>query len=554
MIDPIDLNPNHLATVKAILAEHVPECEVRAFGSRATWTAKDYSDLDLAVVGEGDMDWQTLGRLKEAFEESDLPMRVDVLDWHTISDGFRKVIERDYVTLWYGEKQTTENKWRRHDVSALIDEKVLVIGDGYRAKNTELSREGIPFARAGNIKDGFQFSDADHFPKDQLHKVGEKISRSGDTVFTSKGTVGRFAFVTDDTPRFVYSPQLSFWRSLNPTVLEPRFLHYWMTGREFFAQYKSVAGQTDMAEYVSLRDQRRMSITLPPPTEQRAIAHVLGTLDDKIELNRRMNETLEQIARTLFKSWFVDFDPVRAKMEGRWRRGDSLPGLPADLYDLFPNRLVDSELGEIPEGWEEKTLSDCIDLARGLSYKGSGLASTGIPMHNLNSIYEGGGYKEHGIKYYNGNFQDRHVTQPGDVLVANTEQGHDRLLIGFAAIVPKYLGDEGLFSHHLYRVQPNRSSALSADYVCQLLNTPSMHGTIGGYATGTTVNMLPVDALRLPSIVVPPIRLVTTFTRVAEAARERQYSLLIECQTLAAQRDGLLPRLVSGEMKVGEVT
>ena len=90
---------------------------------------------------------------------------------------------------------------------------------------------------------------------------------------------------------------------------------------------------------------------LPPLPEQRAIARVLGALDDKIELNRRMNETLEEMARALFKSWFEDFDPVRAKMEGRWRRGESLPGLPADLYDLFPDRLVDSELGEIPEGW-----------------------------------------------------------------------------------------------------------------------------------------------------------------------------------------------------------
>ena len=143
--------------------------------------------------------------------------------------------------------------------------------------------------------------------------------------------------------------------------------------------------------------------------EQRAIAHVLGTLDDKIELNRRMNETLEEMARALFKSWFVDFEPVRAKMEGRWRRGESLPGLPADLYYLFPGRLVPSELGDIPEGWEVKPMGDCIDVARGLSYKGSGLSSNGMPMHNLNSIYEGGGYKEDGIKHYKGDFQKRHV-------------------------------------------------------------------------------------------------------------------------------------------------
>ena len=202
---------------------------------------------------------------------------------------------------------------RKHDVSDLINQKVLVIGDGYRAKNSELSKAGLPFARAGNISNGFQFSDADCFPEDQLHKVGEKNSRPGDTVFTSKGTVGRFAFVRKDTPQFVYSPQLSFWRSLNESILHPRFLYYWMSSEEFYIQFKSVAGQTDMAEYVSLRDQRQMHITLPPLPEQRAIAHVLGTLDDKIELNRRMNETLEEMARSLFKSWFVDFDPVRAK-------------------------------------------------------------------------------------------------------------------------------------------------------------------------------------------------------------------------------------------------
>ncbi|MCL6549960.1 MAG: restriction endonuclease subunit S, partial [Acidothermus cellulolyticus] len=88
-------------------------------------------------------------------------------------------------------------------------------------------------------------------------------------------------------------------------------------------------------------------ILIPYPThehDRRAITRILGTLDDKIELNRRMSETLEQMARTLFKAWFVDFEPVRAKMEGRWRRGESLPGLPAHLYDLFPDRLVDSEL------------------------------------------------------------------------------------------------------------------------------------------------------------------------------------------------------------------
>ena len=155
-------------------------------------------------------------------------------------------------------------EWLQYDVRALIDSEMLAIGDGYRAKNAEFSPSGILFARAGNINNGFQFSGADHFPEEDLQRVGDKISQSGDVVFTSKGTVGRFAFVKNDTPRFVYSPQLCFWRSLNPAVLDPRFLYYWMQSTQFSVQFKSVASQTDMAEYVSLRDQRQMQITVPP--------------------------------------------------------------------------------------------------------------------------------------------------------------------------------------------------------------------------------------------------------------------------------------------------
>ena len=237
-------------------------------------------------------------------------------------------------------------------IRELLDAEVLLIGDGYRAKNDELSRSGLPFARAQNIDGGFRFDDVDRFPEPALDRVGNKISQSGDVVFTSKGTVGRFAFVRDDTPKFVYSPQLCFWRSLDHDRIVPRWLFYWIQGREFYEQYKGVAGQTDMAEYVSLRDQRAMSISIPQPAEQRAIAHILGTLDDKIELNRRMNETLEAIARAIFKSWFVDFDAVRAKASGEPPESICRRlGLTPELLALFPARFQDSELGEIPEGW-----------------------------------------------------------------------------------------------------------------------------------------------------------------------------------------------------------
>ena len=250
------------------------------------------------------------------------------------------------------------SEWRTFETAQLINSGILAIGDDYRAKNSELSAEGLPFARAGNIDNGFHFEGADCFPMANFSKVGEKVSHTGDVVFTSKGTVGRFAFVNNDVPRFVYSPQLCYWRSLNVDVLDPRFLFYWMQGREFWEQACSVKGKTDMADYVSLSDQRRMSITLPPINDQRAIARILGDLDDKIELNRQINHTLEQIARAIFKSWFMDFELVRI------RRGESCirpqqsgdhkdrPYLTPEILALFPDELVDSELGEIPKGWE----------------------------------------------------------------------------------------------------------------------------------------------------------------------------------------------------------
>ena len=288
-------------------------------------------------------------------------------------------------------------------------------------------------------------------------------------------------------------------------------------------------------------------MTLPPlESDAASRSHeVLGALDDKIELNRRMSETLEEMARALFRSWFVDFDPVRAKAEGR------PSGLPPDLDALFPASFDASELGEIPAGWEVKTLGDVIDVNRGLSYKGSGLSPDGIPMHNLNSIHKGGGYKHDGIKHYTGDHKPQHLTRAGDVIVANTDLGHDRLLIGYAAVVPDTTGDRGVFSHHLYRVRPTNRSFLPADFICELLNTHRMHEIISGYANGTTVNMLPPDALRVPSTVVPPPPLAALFGTVAEAIRVQRERLIERSSGLGRLRDTLLPRLVSGKLRVG---
>ena len=142
--------------------------------------------------------------------------------------------------------------------------------------------------------------------------------------------------------------------------VDQRYLYYCMASKDFvdFANAGSEGTRMPRATWAHVS---RYAVTIPPLDEQRSIAHILGTLDDKIELNRQINQTLEEMAHAIYKDWFVDFGPTRAKLEGRE------PYLPSELWDLFPDRLVESELGEIPEGWEVKALDEIADFRNGLA-------------------------------------------------------------------------------------------------------------------------------------------------------------------------------------------
>jgi type I restriction enzyme, S subunit len=264
------------------------------------------------------------------------------------------------------------SKWKTWNASDLIRHRVLDIGDGYRAKNSEMGATGLPFARAGNINGGFLFDDADILCQQSVSRVGEKVAKSGDIVFTSKGTVGRFAFVKDETPRFVYSPQLCYWRVLDRSALDARFLFYWMQSPAFLNQVHQVKGLTDMADYVSLADQRRMTISAPDIDAQESIAKVIGAYDDLIENNTRRIKILEEMAQMIYREWFVNFRyPGHEKV-----------------------KLMDSELGPIPNGWKVTTIDDVaeeiIDYRGKTPHKlGGEWAETGIVALSALNVKQG---------------------------------------------------------------------------------------------------------------------------------------------------------------------
>ena len=184
--------------------------------------------------------------------------------------------------------------------------------------------------------------------------------RDGDIVIARTGaSTGASAFI-QSPPKAVFA---SYLVRLNiKPKFDSRFLAYYLKSEEFWSFIRGVLGDKSAQPNASASTMGKAPLLAPElKTDQRRIAHILGALDDKIELNRRMNSTLEEMAQALFKSWFVDFEPVRAKMEGRWRRGESLPGMPAELYDLFPDQLMPSELGEVPKGWELRAFESLLD-------------------------------------------------------------------------------------------------------------------------------------------------------------------------------------------------
>lgn len=286
-----------------------------------------------------------------------------------------------------------------------------------------------------------------------------------------------------------------------------------------------------------------LSVSAPPIQEQRAIAHILGTLDDKIELNRKQNETLEAMARALFKAWFVDFEPVRAKLEGRWQRGQSLPGLPAHLYDLFPDRLVESELGEIPEGWRHSTIGEEVTVCGGST-----------PSTKETGFWDGGHHcwatpKDlSALKFPVLLDTDRKITHAGlgkissGLLPVGTVLLSSRAPIGYLAIaeVPTAI-NQGFIAMKCDGVLPN---------VFVLAWCRESMDAIVGNANGSTFQEISKSNFRPIPVVVPSEPALNSYRAAADSLYRQMAENERESRTLAQLRDTLLPKLISGELRV----
>jgi type I restriction enzyme S subunit len=384
---------------------------------------------------------------------------------------------------------------------------------------------GIPVVRVNDVRNG-------RISTTSPMKVSPKIEaaysrtrlRGGELLLTLVGTVGETAVVPDS---------LRGWntaRAVGVIPVRDDVGAYWvrlaLQSPEVKARIDSRLNTTVQAT-LNLGDVSKLPIGLPSPEERTKIIHILGTLDDKIELIRRTNQTLEAMARALFKSWFVDFDPVRAKAERRD------PDLPKQIADLFPDSFEDSELGEIPKEWMPSNVGKHFNLTMGQSPPGSTYneSGDGLPFFQ--------GRTDFGFR-----FPSRRVscTAPtrlakvGDTLVSvrapvgDVNIAIEPCAIGRGVAAVRHLGGSRSFTYHAIHNLGEHFSKFEAE------------GTVFGSINKT-------DFERLP-FVVPPQVILDHFERVASPIDERVESNERESSTLIALRDTLLPKLISGELRV----
>ena len=361
MAESLHLSSRHREDIEALLHKHLPGVEVWAYGSRVNGRSHDGSDLDLVPRGPklAEIDTSRLADFIEALQDSTIPFLVEARDWARLPESFHHEVEREHVALVEREESlgTASDGW----VSLSLGEVCTKIGSGATPRGgKEVYLKDGPYAliRSQNVYNHRFNHDALAFiNQHQATELNNVEVFADDVLLNITGdSVARACQVAPDVLPARVNQHVAIIRP-DPHKLSSHFLRYFLVCPEIQAMLLSWAGSGGTRNALTKGMIESFDVQVPMDVdEQRAIAHILGTLDDKIELNRRMNETLEAMARALFKSWFVDFDPVRAKMS------DRDPGLPQHLADLFPDRLVDSELGEIPEGWGVTPLRELIEI------------------------------------------------------------------------------------------------------------------------------------------------------------------------------------------------
>lgn len=524
----IDLTAGQRRTVLTLLSRYLPNTNVWAYGSRIKWTSHPASDLDLVAFAEPEQA-ACVAELREAFDESNLPFRVDLFVWDEVPSGFRKGIEGEHVVLARRERPVRKRTkgWPKVTLGNCIE-----MNDA-----TYSPKEQWPFVNyldTGNITDN-RIGEIRRLVvgEDKIPSRARRKVQPGDMLYSTVRPNQRHFGIMERVPEnFLASTGFSVIRGKDDCA-RTDFL-YWFLAQDSVVEHLHTIAEHSTSAYPSIRpaDIERLTLNLPPLPEQRAIARILGALDEKIELNRRLNETLEKAVQALFKSWFVDFDPVRAKMEGR----DAC--LPQDMAALFPNDLVESQLGEIPKGWSVRPLEEIARFQNGLALqKYPALADRErLPVLKIAQLRS---EMLDGKKCASSDIPADCIVEDGDVIFSWSG----------SLMAKVWCGGRAALNQHLFKVT---STDYREWFILGWLHShmPEFQSIAADKAT--TMGHIKRRHLRDALCVVPSEQVLVAADGICASIHKRYIDAKVESRKLGHLRDALLPKLISGEIGISD--
>ncbi|WP_339907201.1 restriction endonuclease subunit S [Symmachiella dynata] len=416
---------------------------------------------------------------------------------------------------------------------------------GFAYPSKEFCDDGVPVLKIKNVR----FRDVD---TTEVACVSQSLAdettryyvQHGDILISLTGSgpnqpnsmVGRVARFNGASERFLLNQRIGRFVITKPMELESQYLYYVLTDQAY--QIELVHSATGSANQANISSSQigRLEIPLPPLPEQKAIAHILGTLDDKIELNRRMNATLEGLARALFKSWFVDFDPVRAKMDGR-----PSEGMDAETAALFPDGFEDSELGPVPRGWRVCKISEIGRVVCGKtpSTKVSEYFGNDVPFITIPDM--------HGNVF---------VTRPKKLLSQHGAASQNKKTLPAGSICVSCIATPGLVVITTEESQTNQQ--INSIVPQKAGETYFWYWTLSGMrdeiraggSGGSVLTNLSTGRFSAMQVLSPSTRIRRRYHESVSPVFSRYLHNQRQTELLSTIRDTLLPKLLSGEISV----
>ena len=509
----IDLNLRQIREIKSLIFRHLPDTEVWIHGSRVKWTSSPESDLDLVVFSTSEQSL-SVSDLREAFEESNLPFRIDLLVWNNISERFRKQIMSNHVVLIHGKSFTFElindnstmpDGWKEQSVSDLA----IIKGGKQLNKQDFVENSSIPVFGGAGI-------------------MGYTNKHNKEGLIITFGRVGAYC-----GQFFLYRGKA--WINNNASFVTPKLN---ISGEWLFYALKSLDLKNIIKgaaqPFISNTDISKLLVKVPPFHEQKSIANILETLDNKIELNRCMNKTLERIAMAIFKDWFINFGPTCAKVEGLSSY------LASNIWNQFPDTL---DIDDKPTAWQVYALSDLALQHR----------ATLSPNTQPNRVYEyysipayDAGY-EPGADLGSSIKSNKIIVPPGVVLLSKINPEIERIWLPQTS-----RGVPQIASTELLALRPLAPATRTVLYF--LFKNQDFKAKMTAFATGTSKSHQRVHVKSLFSckVLTASSTLLALFDEMMDPIINRLLSNRRESRWLIQTRDILLPKLISGGLQIKE--